>query len=139
MTKLHLKYVQAFRSGGDVYYYFRRHGQTRVRLPGLPGSAEFMAAYQAALATAPVALSPGVCADRCHSSPMPIAAIRSNATNAATGTPLDCGLVVPAAVRSCRLSFDISSRSVASAPTSHCKSCRSRLALMLPRAVRSSS
>jgi integrase len=56
MTKLHLKYVQAFRSGGDVYYYFRRHGQTRVRLPGLPGSAEFMAAYQAALATAPVAI-----------------------------------------------------------------------------------
>jgi len=54
MTKLRLRYVQAFRSVGDVYYYFRRRGQTRVRLPGLPGSHEFMAAYQEALAAAPV-------------------------------------------------------------------------------------
>jgi integrase len=52
MTKLHLKYVQSF--GG--YHYFRRRGQTRVRLPGVVGSAEFMAAYQQALATAPVAI-----------------------------------------------------------------------------------
>jgi integrase len=41
--------VQSF--GG--YHYFRRHGQTRVRLPGVVGSAEFMAAYQQALAAAP--------------------------------------------------------------------------------------
>jgi integrase len=32
-----------------VHHYFRRAGYARVRLPGLPGSAEFMAAYQAAL------------------------------------------------------------------------------------------
>jgi integrase len=49
MTKLHLKYVQSF--GG--YHYFRRARQTRVRLPGLPGSAEFMQAYADALAAAP--------------------------------------------------------------------------------------
>jgi integrase len=52
MTKLHLKYVQAF--GG--YFYFRRKGTARVRLPGLPGSNEFMAAYQDALAAAPLAI-----------------------------------------------------------------------------------
>jgi integrase len=50
MTRLHLKYVQSF--GG--YHYFRRRGQTRVRLPGVVGSAEFMAAYQQALAAGPV-------------------------------------------------------------------------------------
>jgi integrase len=46
MTKLHLNYVQSF--GG--YHYFRRRGAPRIRLPGIPGSAEFMAAYQDALA-----------------------------------------------------------------------------------------
>jgi hypothetical protein len=49
MTRLHLKYVQSF--GG--YHYFRRRGQTRVRLPGIVGSAEFMQAYAEALAAAP--------------------------------------------------------------------------------------
>lgn len=38
---------------GNVRYYFRRRGQGKIRLPGLPGSAEFMAAYQAALAGIP--------------------------------------------------------------------------------------
>jgi integrase len=49
MTKLHLKYVQSF--GG--YHYFRRRGMARIRLPGVVGSAEFMEAYQQALAAAP--------------------------------------------------------------------------------------
>jgi integrase len=49
MTKLHLKYVQSF--GG--YHYFRRRGMPRIPLPGIVGSAEFMAAYQQALAAAP--------------------------------------------------------------------------------------
>src|SRR6516164_4681801 len=52
MTKLHLKYVQSF--GG--YHYFRRRGQPRIPLPGIVGSAEFMAAYQVAFAAAPVAI-----------------------------------------------------------------------------------
>jgi integrase len=44
------KYVQAFvDSGGRAYCYFRRRGSPRVRLPGLPWSPEFMAAYQRAL------------------------------------------------------------------------------------------
>jgi hypothetical protein len=52
MTRLHLKYVQSF--GG--YHYFRRRGRPRIRLPGIAGSAEFMEAYQQALAAAPVAI-----------------------------------------------------------------------------------
>jgi integrase len=44
-----LPYLQAF--GG--YHYFRRAGFPRVRLPGLPFSPEFMAAYQEAMALAP--------------------------------------------------------------------------------------
>jgi hypothetical protein len=52
MTKLHLKYVQSF--GG--YHYFRRSGSPRIPLPGVVGSAEFMEAYQQALAAAPVAI-----------------------------------------------------------------------------------
>jgi integrase len=52
MARLRLKFVQSF----GAYHYFRRRGQTRLRLPGIPGSAEFMEAYQAALAAAPVAI-----------------------------------------------------------------------------------
>jgi integrase len=52
MTKLHLKYVQSYRG----YHYFRRRGSPYVQLPGIPGSAEFMDAYQRALAAAPVAI-----------------------------------------------------------------------------------
>jgi integrase len=46
-----LRYVQAFvdRKSGSVFHYFRRAAYPRVRLPGLPGSREFMAAYQDAL------------------------------------------------------------------------------------------
>ena len=46
-----LRYVQSFvdRKSGTVFHYFRRPGYKRVRLPGLPGSREFMAAYQDAL------------------------------------------------------------------------------------------
>jgi hypothetical protein len=44
-----LRFVQAF----DGYHYFRRAGFPRVRLPGLPFSPEFMAAYQEAMALAP--------------------------------------------------------------------------------------
>jgi len=44
-----LKYVEEFIDRhGKPHRYFRRAGK-RVRLPGLPGSAEFMAVYQAAL------------------------------------------------------------------------------------------
>jgi integrase len=50
MTRIRLKYVQAWVDrDGRVHRYFRRPGFPRVRLPGLPGSAEFMRAYEAAL------------------------------------------------------------------------------------------
>jgi integrase/recombinase XerD len=52
MTRLHLKYVQSFRG----YHYFRRRGSPYIQLPGTPGSAEFMEAYQRALAAAPVTI-----------------------------------------------------------------------------------
>jgi integrase len=50
MTNLTLRYVHEFRDRhGKVRRYFRRPGFKRATLPGLPGSEEFMAAYQAAL------------------------------------------------------------------------------------------
>ena len=50
MTKLPLRYVNEYRDvRGKVRRYFRRRGQKKVPLPGLPGSEEFMRAYQGAL------------------------------------------------------------------------------------------
>ncbi|WFN88003.1 site-specific integrase [Agrobacterium pusense] len=43
------KYVVEDRTGGSLRFYFRRKGQPKVRLPGLPGTDEFNAAYYAAL------------------------------------------------------------------------------------------
>lgn len=52
MTRLPLRYVQAWVDReGRVHRYFRRPGYPRVRLTGLPGSAEFNQAYEAALGT----------------------------------------------------------------------------------------
>jgi integrase len=56
VTKIKLQFVQAFTDRhGRKRFYFRRPGYKRVTLPGLPGSAAFMDAYQSALAgeTAP--------------------------------------------------------------------------------------
>jgi integrase len=57
MAKIRLKYVNAFRNrnrnDGRIRYYFRRRCQKAIRLPGAPGSDEFMAAYAMALATVP--------------------------------------------------------------------------------------
>ncbi len=54
MTRLKLLYIHRFEDRhGHVRHYFRRPGHKRATLPGLPGSAEFMAAYQAALAGQP--------------------------------------------------------------------------------------
>jgi hypothetical protein len=50
MTKIRLRFVQGFIAHGKPYYYFRRPGCARIKLPGLPGSEAFMAAYQAAIA-----------------------------------------------------------------------------------------
>ena len=45
------RYVQSFvdRKTGAVFHYFRRRGYPRIRLPDVPGSREFMEAYQWAL------------------------------------------------------------------------------------------
>jgi integrase len=51
MTRIRLDFVQSFIDRhGRARHYFRRPGFKRVPLPGMPGSAGFMAAYQAALA-----------------------------------------------------------------------------------------
>jgi integrase len=51
LANLRLKFVHAFKDRhGKRRYYFRRPGFKRAPLPGLPGSAEFMEADQAALA-----------------------------------------------------------------------------------------
>lgn len=51
MTTIRLRYVDRFVDRhGHARHYFRRPGCKRIPLPGLLGSAEFMAAYNAALA-----------------------------------------------------------------------------------------
>jgi enterobacteria phage integrase len=58
MTLIKLPYVKVYRDRhGRVRRYFHRKGQPDVALPGLPGSEEFAAAYQAALAAPPKARS----------------------------------------------------------------------------------
>jgi integrase len=52
MSRIRLEYVHAFIDRhGKPRHYFRRPGYKRVPLPGLPGSQEFMHAYQVALDT----------------------------------------------------------------------------------------
>jgi integrase len=53
MTSTKLPFIQAFTARGRRFHYFRHPGSARIRLPGPPGSDEFMQAYQAALADAP--------------------------------------------------------------------------------------
>jgi integrase len=54
MAKITLEYVNAFRDRhGRLRHYFRRRGCKATPLPGLPGSAEFMTAYAAALGAQP--------------------------------------------------------------------------------------
>src|SRR5262245_33964545 len=50
MTVIRIPYVKAYvDKAGKVRRYFRKPGCKPVPLPGVPGSQEFMAAYQAAL------------------------------------------------------------------------------------------
>jgi integrase len=50
LANLRLKFVNRFRDRHGIFrHYFRRPGYARAALPGLPGSVEFMEAYQAAL------------------------------------------------------------------------------------------
>src|SRR5437870_13817925 len=51
MTRIKLRYINEIRDRyGKLRRYFRRPGQRAIPLPGLPGSIEFMAAYESALA-----------------------------------------------------------------------------------------
>jgi integrase len=51
MSRIRLQYIKAWvdKKTGKPYWRFRRRGYKEVTLPGLPGSSEFMAAYQQAL------------------------------------------------------------------------------------------
>jgi integrase len=52
MAKIKLQYVKSYiNRHGKVDTYFRRAGQKLARLPGVPGSDEFMLAYNTALGT----------------------------------------------------------------------------------------
>jgi integrase len=54
MTKIRLKFVHAYIDrNGHSRRYARLPGRKKVTLPGIPGSTEFMRAYQDALAAAP--------------------------------------------------------------------------------------
>ena len=54
MSKLPLRFVQAWvGKDGRAHYYFRRRGFKRRPLPGMPGTAEFNRAYEAAMAESP--------------------------------------------------------------------------------------
>jgi integrase len=54
MTRLRLEYVHEYKDcRGKLRRYFRRPGFKQIALPGLPGCAEFMAAYERALAGLP--------------------------------------------------------------------------------------
>ena|SRR5262245_33852429 len=62
MAKINLQYVKSYiNRHGRVVHYLRRRGQKLIRLPGLPGSDEFMLAYKEALGSpvAPVEIEPG--------------------------------------------------------------------------------
>ena len=50
MTRIRLKYVNEYRTGTAKFVAISDDRALRAPLPGLPGSIEFMAAYQAALA-----------------------------------------------------------------------------------------
>jgi integrase len=53
MTRLRLEYIHEYRDRhGKLRRYVRRPGASRVPLPGIPGSPEFMQAYQDAIAGA---------------------------------------------------------------------------------------
>jgi integrase len=55
MVRIKLKYVvEDVDRHGNIRFYFRRKGQSKIRLPGLPGSDQFMDAYRSALANLPV-------------------------------------------------------------------------------------
>ena len=50
MAFVRFRYITTDRDRhGNLRYYFRRPGKAKIRLRGLPGSEEFMAAYKAAL------------------------------------------------------------------------------------------
>jgi hypothetical protein len=50
MAVVRIPYVNTYRDRhGTVRHYFRKRGHKPVALPGIPGSVEFMAAYQEAL------------------------------------------------------------------------------------------
>jgi integrase len=51
MSRIRLPYIKAWvdKKTGKPYWRFRRRGYKEITLPGLPGSREFMAAYEAAL------------------------------------------------------------------------------------------
>ncbi len=60
MTRIRLPYInQYIDRHGKLRHYFRRPGFKQIRLKGTPGSPEFMAAYEAAMAGQPAPIEIG--------------------------------------------------------------------------------
>ena len=60
MVAIKLKHVVEDKDRhGNLRHYFRRKGQPKIRLRGIPCSGEFMEAYRAALANAEQKISYG--------------------------------------------------------------------------------
>jgi hypothetical protein len=59
MSRIRLPYIKAWvdKKTGKAYWRFRRRGYKEVTLPGLPGSAGFMTAYEAALGQSPAEIA----------------------------------------------------------------------------------
>lgn len=51
--KIRLPYLVSYRTDGKLYFYIRRKGFLKIRIDGQPGTPEFMASYQDALASCP--------------------------------------------------------------------------------------
>lgn len=50
MAQIEFKYLHRTKNRHGKYYYsFRKKGHQRMAIPGIPGSAEFVAAYESAL------------------------------------------------------------------------------------------
>jgi hypothetical protein len=72
MANIRLQYVKSYiNRHSKVDHYFRRRGQKLTKLPGLPGSPEFMLAYNEAMSVPVVQAKaePGASRTKVHAQP----------------------------------------------------------------------
>jgi integrase len=80
MARIRLRHVNAITGrDGKVRYYYRRRGHSNVRLPGIPGTEEFMQAYAGARASEPASNQIGATRNRAGSVAAAVAGYLSSA------------------------------------------------------------